>query len=764
MRIRNADSIFASLDQLPKTLEQELAHARVGVASLLEENTLLRSQLAIADPGAQIEPQSPRSQHSSGRRRSDPSNSLPEIPGHVNVDSPRSRVLQSSPPAATAAKVPMEDDAGAKDMVCAANLQDNDLEDQDVHTEPEEDNAHRSSLSSLQVGDGYRLAKTWREDPLSEDEGFLRASLQRGTQGISRSRLHNQVKGKTMMWVDQGNGNSMNILDALKEDGDEDSQTQNQNKRTLLLHPLSLTRGVWDIASIILVLYDLVVLPLTLLDLPEGVFLDFMAWLTRVFWSLDIFMTMMSGYVSNTGAIEMGRIQILKNYARSWMLLDVFIVAIDWIELGQSSFDGNSAARIGKAGRGFRTLRMLRLLRMLRVGNIMMMSDRFSNLQSEKMLLLTEVVKIMVGILMMAHCVGCIWYGIGAVALDSNGSSWFEPFSLHEKDWSLRYLASIHWSLSQIQGGNEEFFPTTSVERVYAVAVLLFTFMVTMMFVSRLTSSLTQLHIISSSQEQQFAVLRKYLSHNKISHKLVSRITKSVKFILSASKQNVHAEDVVLLSYISKQLQAELAFELHGGILSHHFFFAKYIDESPQVMKKVCHQAVHPIVVSGSDIIFADGERPSKPVMYVLDTGALVYLAANGKIAYLESEKASYSTYSFISEATLWVSRWVHLGMLKAVDHCSLFEMDAQKFQELSSQWHSLDFSPRVYAANFVMVMNHASEEASVTDLSMMLSSQMLERSYTVDSPPTPFDRRTMRTVIVPQKDSSPPTRPSLLW
>merc|ERR1719265_3068618 len=109
----------------------------------------------------------------------------------------------------------------------------------------------------------------------------------------------------------------------------------------------------------------MVVVPLQFFDPPENGLTRFMAWVTRLFWSMDIPMSFVSGFVMADGTIEMRPTEISKRYASTWLPLDLCIVLSDWTEMFMQ--DSGGYAQMGRASRTFRLARMVRLLRLIRL-------------------------------------------------------------------------------------------------------------------------------------------------------------------------------------------------------------------------------------------------------------------------------------------------------------------------------------------------------------------------------------------------------------
>merc|ERR1719329_512580 len=221
---------------------------------------------------------------------------------------------------------------------------------------------------------------------------------------------------------------------------------------------------------------------------------------------------------------------------------------------------------------------------------------------------------------------------------------------------------------------------------------------------------MTQLYLMSSHQSQQLALLRKYLSQNKVSKRLAMRCTRNATHALQENQRYMSEDSVVLLAMVSEPLRVELHFELYQVELAVHPFFRRYVEECPQVTSKVCHMAMSYALISCGDVIFSIGESLLRPKMYFVGgRGDLAYTACNGRVSEL-------SAGNWISEATLWTT-WVHRGTLTAAADGRICCLDAKQFQDTAGQFEHIDFDPALYAHDFLERLNDLGDEAS--DLQM---------------------------------------------
>lgn len=146
-------------------------------------------------------------------------------------------------------------------------------------------------------------------------------------------------------------------------------------------------------------------------------------------------------------------------------------------------------------------------------------------------------------------------------------------------------------------------------------------------------------------------------------------------------------------------------------------------------MMKICHEAVSVVgPLSSLDIVFYNGEIPSKPRMFFIISGALFFQnKLNGRFHELEGGR-------WICEHTLWVP-WRHCGELRATTECRLLAIDAQTFMMLVASHFSTagclaGFHPSKYALEFVKVLNRT-EVTDFSDITLEEDvEQCLEQAY----------------------------------
>lgn len=481
--------------------------------------------------------------------------------------------------------------------------------------------------------------------------------------------------------------------DLAKPESEEDST---QRCKVKAMHPASVKRAAWDVFSLILVLYDMVMIPLFFFDITEHDSILAMKWVTRMFWTFDIGASFLTGILQHDGTADLKLRVIARRYLRTYFVMDIAIVGIDWFEV----FLIDASSHAGTASRSIRGLRLVRLLRLARIINVfMIITERIEN---EQMVIVAGIVKIMLLIMGLGHIIACLWYGLATM---DRPDTWLKVHNLEDTSLDYKYTTSLHWALLQFAGGTDEVVPQNTWERVYSIIVFLVAFVVAAVFLGRLTSSMTKLHMLASKDFEKLHVLRRYLQKNRISGRLARRVQHNAHHALFERQRFMEESTVELLEVISDSLRAELHFELYSPVLAVHPFFRAYIEACPQVIQRLCHAGLSQLLVSAGDVVFMLGEVPVQPRMLIVCSGRLTYHYATGAVMYVEPGQ-------WISEAVLWTS-WVYRGMLTAASDCRLCVVNAAKFQELADTLDHPDFDLKMYAQAFIDSMNSGMMECS---------------------------------------------------
>lgn len=512
----------------------------------------------------------------------------------------------------------------------------------------------------------------------------------------------------------------------------------------VVLAPNSTTRLSWNVLTILSICYDAFVVPLDFFDIQEVHFLEIMAWITRIFWTLDMCISCITGYVKSDGDFEMRLKLIVRHYVRTWFCLDFGIIFIDWLHTFMKT--QKTAAKMSKTLRVLRLLRMSRLLRMARAVRILdIVVDRT---HSEKIMIMVDITKNLCIILTLIHVIACAWFAVG-----QGDGGWLSFYMVQHVVFWEQYSHCLYWSLTQFTG-SPNIFPQNIGERFYTIAVLLVAFIMSTWFVSNLTSSMTRFHIITRGQQTQFVVLRRWLVSHSISPKLISRVQLNARHTLKNQEKRVPEKDVELLRMVSDTLLLELHYEIYAPWVMVHPFFHRCSMVCPKLLRRVCHGCMSTMNLCRGDLLFSAGEAPTVPRMFFCVSGWLYYKRGyrdlpatdevetdnedQGEDPAVMNKYSSMSRHRTISiadwfcEGAIWTV-WIYLGTCQVAEDCQIITVDGPQFAELCNKYQSPTFSPGLYASEFAQQLN-AKLPSQITDIGSKNSCKILvDRAYGED-------------------------------
>ncbi|CAJ1357918.1 unnamed protein product [Effrenium voratum] len=528
-----------------------------------------------------------------------------------------------------------------------------------------------------------------------------------------------------MLLNDQESEDSLSAgLDEFAKELEAEKKNLSSKSSTWVLSPNSPKRICWDLAGVLVLLYDLIMIPMyTAFPLAPNVFLTFMTGVTLGFWTLDILACFCVGYYARDGTLVVSMSKIARAYLFSWFPLDCVIVSIDWvIVLALVAEEEGKSAGLMRAGKMLRALRVLRTLRLLRLAKLRQLLNKLQDqVDSEHISVILDIVKLLILIIFINHFIACAWYLVGcnAPALEN---SWlkveFGTFDCEEENDELllyKYTTSMHWSLTQFTPASMSVQPTNTTERSFAIGVLLFALLVFSSFVASLTGATTSLRKMTGRYTSQLWLLRKFLRQRQITLDLQVRINRYINMVISMTEQCVQYDDVKLFEQLSGPLVNELRTELNKPRLLVHPLFVMMIDRFEGMMRKVCVKVPVPVYLSRADILFAAGEECKS-----------MYFLFSGSVDYLHHETKNFEHLNdneWFCEVVLWTP-WMHQGRVRAKIETEFMELNNEKFREVVSEYPKHLSFMRIYGLSFLHQMQelYIENERHLTDLDMQIA------------------------------------------
>lgn len=488
----------------------------------------------------------------------------------------------------------------------------------------------------------------------------------------------------------------------------DETEESASNAPWYIINPDSHARLSWDMLSLFMVSYDLVLLPLFAFDVAEIAVLD---WFARLFWTFDMGLSCCTGFLLQNGIVEYGHRAILCRYLTTWFVPDLVIVGSDWAgfffveeEQGVGQLGVGKVARLTRITRAVRFLRLLRLLRMQNV-----LSNLTERIQSDIVGLVLYVFKLLVLLAIVFHYVACTWWAIGTQ--ETTEQTWVKDSIYAEKPVESQYLVCLLWAASQFLGGMAQIAAVSDLEHLFTVGTNTVAFIVTLMVAGIFTAGLTKRHLMDDHGARRLATLKSYLRQNRVQQHLAVKICRNAKHVVSG---DLTEADVEILGTITEPLRIQLHVEMHSRFLQSHPLFADLLQNQctfETLIREVCHEAVWIWHVACSSTIFEMGEEPKKPKVYIAGAGdTLEYTDAAGNVVLLRERQ-------WIAEPALWTA-WTHRGTLSVMSNCNVAVVCARSFRticrKLKKQKKEKWITIARYAKQFSMELNSATDASDL--------------------------------------------------
>lgn len=436
---------------------------------------------------------------------------------------------------------------------------------------------------------------------------------------------------------------------------DDFGQSEMTSQGRFAVMPDSILRTSWDMASVAVLCYDAVMIPLSVFHIGFKGHFVWMQVLISLFWTCDIGLSFISGYYE-VSKVELRLSKIAHRYIRRTFMLDVFLVSIDWVFMVADSLD-SGAARMLRMGRLFGSVKALRLLRLMRIVKLPGAIEQVVVAVNSKVFSTALFFfKALALIAVVNHFIACIWYAISITHRQEHGQpAWVDNLlDIEDRDDLYLYATSLHWSVTQFTPASMEVQPRNTTERFFAICVIVSALVVFSSLVSSITSAMTQLRMYYDHKYEQEEKIRRYVIEKRISHELAARIAVFIRQYNVLAKRKVHAQDVAVFSALPTPMKLQLHLEAHGPILAMHSFFYQVREYDARGLLSICNRTIVELPVDIGHELFVQDEDAVEAYFFL--HGHAEYLL-DGNV---ESFDADVRRFVFC-EAALWI-RFQHPG------------------------------------------------------------------------------------------------------
>lgn len=595
----------------------------------------------------------------------------------------------------------------------------------------------RQSISAtdrvaLAMRDAAAFEEAVRKEATVEVDRFqLRASFDIGDEELVDMKRRCITKQSSELVAGY---NVKHVASAASEQGPTPAEVQEERMlnswQLFPIHPSSKRRLVWDLLAMVLLLFDMVVTPMLVFDIPDTIFTSAMAMTCTIYWTVDIPVSMLTATYRN-GKLVTSYYLILYSYSRTWMPIDFLLVSVDWVATvaNMNSADTLTLARTMRTGRILRMLRLARLLRVVKLKRLF--DDLKQRMAGEIVTFMINVVQLFVSTMLLTHVLACVWYWLG-----SEEEGWVYTEGLYGQDLGTTYLQSMQWSLSRLHpiSLRDNMKLRLPQERMFSLVASFGSLLFSSIFISYVTNTMAKLARMWKERSRKLGAISDYAATHRINAALTVRLKKYIEREEERVKWKASLQ--VLEAALPEELLRVLYHTARTPTLVQHDLFSKIKISSSHAMEDLCYEAVHEQHILAGDAIFEVGAVASS--MYMCESGKLRYsmdveIAGGRDSIHKETVRErlcccrssrnrnqvtphdglnknrdsslELSSGSWISEHALWTS-WQHTGRLSGTTDSQILAIKSEDFGRVVQQDLPTFCDVVIYARYFIHEMN----------------------------------------------------------
>ena len=411
-----------------------------------------------------------------------------------------------------------------------------------------------------------------------------------------------------------------------------------------VLEPDSKTRIIWDIFTVIFILYQMFIVPFHISFSVE----TSPAWrnidiAVDCFFIVDIFLSFQTGYYAQ-GLLVKKRKEIARHYVKQWFFFDVLAsFPYDWIAPSDAyAVESSSATSIVK------TLKILALLRVMKLTPIVSKIETYIEI-SVFFDAILGFFKLSLIILVIAHWIACSWHLVGKALSRSYASTWLTQIYLNAfEGWYDEYVFSFYWAtITMISVGYGDIVPITSNEKIFAIFVMILASGVIAFNMSSINNILQQMDQNKYVYKRAVVSFNAYMKSKNVSHDVKIKVRRYLEHVLGMYQDNKMNENN-LFSLLSDKLKNELVIDVNGKILKS----AKcLIDNFTKVMLVEATLLMKEAVFSSGEFICRE-DLLDDCSLYILHHGEADVMAIRSKTVFTTiSVGGVFGEYSFFTGA-----------------------------------------------------------------------------------------------------------------
>lgn len=406
---------------------------------------------------------------------------------------------------------------------------------------------------------------------------------------------------------------------------------------------------VWDLSIGALVIYSVLVITYRVsFGTTPGTFLFVVDVIVDIIFGFDLLMNFRTAFIDSDGSVNTIPSDIAWNYCKGWLMIDFLSTApIDRII--EASVPDNAEARMLKLARFARLFRLMKLARMLKLFKLIELAE--SSVEVSPVVI--KLIALLINVAFLAHMVACFWHWIvsfnpyddacesGMLKCTEGGpnsaTSWLANLGGHEGTDVQKYLAALYWVFTTMTTvGYGDITPTNNIERIFAVAVMIFGATVFGYIVGSVAEMASQGQ--HKPAMESIMMLRHYCEEQQLSQNILRSVRQHYQFWYQ--QNSPYEYEAELLSKMPPPLRKEVIIHIHRHLFSSLALFRRPL---PIWLEAVLVRMLEPQAYNAGELIMHPSEARLPHEIYFIHEGSCeAYLYTPGiAVGIVHPSKAS---------------------------------------------------------------------------------------------------------------------------
>jgi Ion transport protein/Cyclic nucleotide-binding domain len=407
-----------------------------------------------------------------------------------------------------------------------------------------------------------------------------------------------------------------------------------------IFHPESRFKLGWSIFVGSVLMYTGIVMPYTMTFIDSTGFdlwgiIDIV--IDAIFF-IDFIINCSSAIYDKQGHIIYTRKQILLEYLKGWMLIDlVSCIPFGVITSGNDSYssgDYNSAIKLIRLPKFYRLFRIARFFKVFKHYGSTEVIEKLQDFLSLRFSAI-KLLKTFIMILLCLHIFSCLWYYLAKIE-NFNPNTWVGYYQLENHSNFFLYITSVYWALATLATvGYGDIHAVNNLEKIYSMIWMTFSVYFLSFVIGSLSSMLNTMDTKENILVAKLAIIDEFSKESNLTKQQTSRLRYALKY--STDKKGFSWIDKMnIFNELPKNLRYEVSLAMYNGAITRIDFFKN----KDHVLIGSIAPFLQPIYFNANEFIYRKGEYSEE--IYFNMKGRIAYTFGNDNLCVFSVQLGDY--------------------------------------------------------------------------------------------------------------------------